>query len=510
MRRVTAKIIATVLAVLSLCALLLSGCQRNPGGSGTTEQTGAMSETAENTTAITESVELPEETVNSDSGDTFWIVMDKTVGMIPQVEKIIDTFQANHPELQLKLQVIPTYYFQSDKDKRDAVLQEIRTAMAEGNGPDVFLLPAAQKNVEPLFVDVNLTMRDGVFADISTYYDADTELGKEDLVTAVMDAGMVDGARYVLPLRYDMPVLYVDTYQLDDEGCTMEMLSGTIGELYDAVLTSDNPKLATAATVTNSAMGSFCLNFYPELIDYDTGKILLTAEDMVPLLQSIQKARAAELFDKKVYQDPPTSEYVCGEPMVEAEYWNEAYCYYIGGMDDLLSYGIYNCSYYAPGLTMLPVSALDGNVVADVTYYGAVGADSKNPELAYEFLRWFLSEEAQWQENEDLASSYIGWPVRAKGDVNITAKKFITNHSNTMKDLVDLYFHNLKQSGIGELPILDVSIDRVQFASNYECEFTEDVVDMLNGSKTGAIQDVDIIVLVQAWLDKVQQHLAKE
>lgn len=460
-------------------------------------------ETVVNTTTESAECQEEEETEPSDPKDVFWIVMDNTVGMTSLVEKLIDTFQSDHPELQVELQVIPTYYFQSDKDKRDAVLQEIRTAMAEGNGPDVFLLPAAQKNGEPLFVDVNLAMRDGAFADISTYYDADKELGKEDLVTAVMDAGMVDGARYVLPLRYDMPVLYVDTYQLDDEGCTMEMLSGTIGELYDAVLASGNPKLATAATVTATATSDFSLNFYPEFIDYDTGEILLTAEDMMSLLQSIQNARAAEQIDKRQFQNPPTDEYLAGE---DSEYWNDISCYYIGGMDDLLSFALFTCAHVAPGLTMLPVTAVDGSVVADVTYYGAVSADSKNPELAYEFLRWFLTEEGQWQENEDLVSNYIGWPVRAKGDVSTPAQKYITYKCAQ----VDLYRHTLTNSGIGELPILDRSIDRVQFATNYELEFKEDVVDLLNDSKTGAVQDADIIVLLQAWLEKVQQHLAKE
>ena len=326
MRRVTRKTIAAVLAVLCVCLLVLSGCKKEPGSSETEEQTGVAVDTVVNTTTESAECQEEEETEPSDPKDVFWIVMDNTVGMTSLVQKLIDTFQSDHPELQVELQVIPTYYFQSDKDKRDAALQEIRTAMAEGNGPDVFLLPAAQKNGEPLFADVNLAMRDDAFADISTYYDADKELGKEDLVTAVMDAGMVDGARYVLPLRYDMPVLYVDTYQLDDEDCTVEMLSGTIGELYDAVLASGNPKLATAATVTATAMSAFSLNFYPEFIDYDTGEILLTAEDMMPLLQSVQKARSAELLDKSKYMDPPTSDVVGCKTMTDSRYWNELFC----------------------------------------------------------------------------------------------------------------------------------------------------------------------------------------
>ena len=470
------RTLSLMLSILIVLLVGLTGCQQEPGSSGTTEPTGTVA----NTAAFTEPV---------DPDMVFWIVTEMSLGK-PMAEKILENFQAAHPDLQIKLQTLSSY----------------DPSMTEGYGPDVFLLPAALVSKEPLFPDVNMAMRDGAFADISAYYDADTELDKEGLVTAVMDAGVVDGARYVLPLRYDMPVLYVDTNQLAKEGGTVDMLSGTIGELYDAVLASDNPKLATAATVTNGAMRSFSLDFYPELIDYDTGEILLTAEDMVPLLQSIQKARGAELLDKSKYTDPPASDVARGKTMTDIRYWNELFCYYIGGMDDLLSYGIYNCVYYLPGLTMLPVTAVDGSVVADVTYYGAVGAESTKPELAYEFLRQCLTEECQWQENEDLASAkFAGWPVRAKGNVIFPARKFI--ESVAVKDLADLYYHNLNTSGIGELPILDAAIDRVQFATKYEFSFKKEVVDMLNDAGTGAVLEKDIETLVQAWLDKVGQQL---
>lgn len=484
------RMLSLTFSILVVLLAGLSGCQSESVGNITTDPIDTVVETVSNTTMATESTELPEETETVNSGEMFWIVTDESVGKL-MAEKIIDKFQAEHPEIQIKQQMLSSY----------------DPSMTEGNGPDVFLLPAAQVSGEPLFADVNLAMRDGAFADISAYYDADTELDKEGLVTAIMDAGVVDGARYVLPLRYDMPVLYVDTYQLDDEGCTLEMLSGTIGELYDAVLASDNPKLAAAAAITDTAMSSSSLNFYPEIIDYDTREILVTAEEMLPLLQSVQKARAVEMTNKMRFKNPPTDSFLIGRDM---EYWNDVSCYYIGGMDDLLSYGIYTCAYYAPGLTMLPVTAVDGSVVADVTYYGAVGAGSKNPELAYEFLRWFLTEEGQWQENEDVASSYIGWPVRAKGDIGVLARKYIANHSDTMKMLADHYRWSISDHGIQELPILDVTIDRVQFSTNYELEFIEDIVDLLNDAETGALLDADIENLVQAWLDKVEQQLTGE
>ena len=351
------RIVSLLLAVL-LTVSMLTGCQNVPPKA---EQTQPQDNT-EATVAQNAAQETTQQTEATNPKDVFWIVTDMSLGK-PMAEKILESFQAAHPDLQIKLQTLSSY----------------DPSMTEGYGPDVFLLPAALVSKEPLFPDVNMAMRDGAFADISAYYDADTELDKDGLITAVMDAGVVDGARYVLPLRYDMPLLYVDTNQLAKEGGTIEMLGGTIGELYDAVLASDNPKLATAATVTATAMSAFSLNFYPEFIDYDTGEILLTAEDMMPLLQSIQNARAAEQIDKRQFQNPPTDEYLAGE---DSEYWNDISCYYIGGMDDLLSYALFTCAHVAPGLTMLPVTAVDGSVVADVTYYGAVSADSKNPELA--------------------------------------------------------------------------------------------------------------------------------
>ena len=51
--------------------------------------------------------------------------------------------------------------------------------------------------------------------------------------------------------------------------------------------------------------------------------------------------------------------------------------------------------------------ALDGDLVANITYYGAVGAGCETPELAYSFLRMFLLEETQWEKNRVLIEDEI-------------------------------------------------------------------------------------------------------
>ena len=73
-------------------------------------------------------------------------------------------------------------------------------------------------------------------------------------------------------------------------------------------------------------------------------------------------------------------------------------------------------------VTMHPIRAADGRLIAEITYYGAVGSGCKYPEIAYEFLRMFYSEELQWQQYypwnageavENLAER--GYPVRSVG-----------------------------------------------------------------------------------------------
>ena len=73
-------------------------------------------------------------------------------------------------------------------------------------------------------------------------------------------------------------------------------------------------------------------------------------------------------------------------------------------------------------VTMHPIRAADGRLIAEITYYGAVGSGCKYPEIAYEFLRMFYSEELQWQQyypwnaGEGVGGmAEWGYPVRSVG-----------------------------------------------------------------------------------------------
>ena len=137
-----------------------------------------------------------------------WVVTEQSTWdrMNGQLYVLEKAYEEAHSNVDIKVDYLPT-----DEQERDVYLQQLRTEILQGGGPDCYLLPTDNTlildepaqytyvDVEPLFSDVDLAMRNGLFYDITELYDADDALSKDALNTKIMDAGVVNGIRYVLP-----------------------------------------------------------------------------------------------------------------------------------------------------------------------------------------------------------------------------------------------------------------------------------------------------------------------
>ena len=377
MKRTTRKIAATVLTILCVCSLLLSGCKKKEV--------------------------------------TLRVLTDVVRGSKQHVQlfALIKEFQQNNTGVTILCEQIPT-----DADAREAMLQKTRTAVMANKGPDIFLLTtAALEDQDPpyqageglLFQDVNQAIRNGLFADISKYYDADTALGKEALVPAVMEAGVYDGGRYVLPLQFDLPVCYVDRAQFAEAGFSMDDFDGGLPGLMEAITASGDAKMAGGCQMWRLVREYF-FNLYPELLDYDKQKVLVTADELTGFMTSLQQMRALKPYSELPYQFDGYNQYLNDD-----WYWADISPLFAEGLDK----AVYCASVAGKkevDLAIVPLTAADGTLTADVTYYGAVDAGCDEPELAYAFLREFLSEASQWGDNVESTYDPLltvpGWPVR--------------------------------------------------------------------------------------------------
>jgi len=414
---------------------------------------------------------------------SLWVVTEATPsnGLNAQVQYYIEQFQIEHPNVRMQLDVLPT-----DEPKRTEYIKELYKTIESGEGPDIYLLPDRDilqtdhsfYQVTPLFPDMELAMRSGIFADISRLYNFDFRLGKSGLQKSVMDAGVVDRCRYVLPLRYEINTVYYfpdlisGTTELDIETCT-------VNDLMQYAISLGDPAVASAVDHIPARSHYALLETFSYLIDYDSGEVTLSSQDLEEYLSVYQKLVETIGPSWKVYGG--------------AQLYNvEEIVDYSPIKVSTLSSGIAFSAYAKQTgyqIKMAPVRTVDGDVVATVSYFGAVGSGCKNVETAYEFLRIFLSEEAQWDtaylDDKELPPlSGSGWPVRAKGSTpylySIAQKQMErydgSRYRSTYK-AIELHDQ--------DIPVLEADIDLVRF---HFCNSFYLYRQKLNGVENGESQ----------------------
>ena len=492
MGRVTRKTIAAVLAVLCICALMLTGCVTVPAEQVTLGNVW-QSETIGNTTLVDEVTETTEDKI------VLRIVIeegsDETIRFDELLMQQIEFYEVLHKNVEFVLEYIPK------TDGNDVVLQRIRSEMLAGDGPDIFLLSCEQNyKTQPLITDVNQAMRNGMFTDISKYYDADNELGKDALNSTVMDAGVVNGARYVLPIRYNFPVAYVDADRLTE----MELSAVKQGvlSLMDTVAQSEDKRIASNALLAN-VRAQYTLNFFPNILDYDNQEILITKEELMTYMRSYQAVRFIEGDGQNRVH---IFTYLNHFP---TPYWAETTdCLLLDDLEAAIA-NVAMAEVYGVNLEMFPLTAADGSLIADVTFYGAVGAECKHPDVAYDFLRQFLTEDVQWETKIQTWSDPIkptglgreGWPVRTTGSVSPLAKGLVKqNHGVSSEKMKELKLLEMTDE---DIPLLQAKIDKVRFSIPLELDLEKKIREELNANST----ESDMSLLADQWLKELEWHL---
>lgn len=445
---------------------------------------------------------------------TLTVLIDGTTreDMRRQIRKMISEYEEAHSDVTLELQILPT-----DEAEREVKLEQVQTQIMAGKGPDIYLMPTRCFYREALFNDVGQAMRNGVFMDISKLYDVDTELDKDGLLSQVMDAGVLDDARYTLPLRYDFPVVCVDVEQFETAGLNTGIFDGGITELLDAVLATERQDIAASADL-DMIVSENLLNFFPELMDYEEQEVLVAQDEVAGFLRRYQLL-VALIGERESYRRyPDISSYISdGE-----SFWaNQGFCMNIGSLDDAVQNAAI-ARIEGIDLAMLPVTSTDGSLVADVTFFGAVGRKCKNPEIAYNFLRQFLTEQTQWEDNRpqrkdtsivgDERLIETGWPVRSAGATvklysslwsQVSGVRFASEEAVTKLP----QFRELELID-EDIPVLQAKISSVRYPISTEYELSTSLLDTLNDSNNGyAPTNVDIDAVAAQFIEKLGWHL---
>ena len=191
---------------------------------------------------------------------------------------------------------------------------------------------------------------------------------------------------------------------------------------------------------------------------------------------------------------------------------------------------------------MYPLRATDDSVIANVTYWGAIGAGSNHPDVAYDILRFFLLEDVQrehirrdgnkllhtadWKLNRMGIDNFAnltpwgvvtnGWPVRTSDSVeyiwrvyneSIYSQSPMASEEESVKER----FRRLQDIDMWDedFQILTIQIDVVRFSNKYEKDLSSVLASLNDGANGFAPKDVDIDKLAEDAIWDLKYHLGE-
>jgi len=225
----------------------------------------------------------------------------------------------------------------------------------------------------------------GLFADLNEFFENDETIKKSDYFENILKAFETDGKLYsIAPVVYLRTVVAKTAFAGDVKGWTLDEMSAALAK---------NPGMAPFYDITRSQMMQYALTFgINQFIDQATGKCSFDSKGFIDLLEF-----AKSLSTKSVYEDFDYDE-------VGEDYWIDIQNQYrdnkiLASMEYIDSYDGY-------------WRILKGKFGDDISFVGfpaenrqgsgfetsfelAVSSQSKNAEGAWQFVKYFLSDDYQ-------------------------------------------------------------------------------------------------------------------
>ena len=265
------------------------------------------------------------------------------------------------------------FFADNSAESHDEATQQMLTEVMAGEGPDLIFFDGSGMDIEKM-------VRRGVFADLEPYFEADN-FDWSGYNQDVMDAGVWDGHRLVIPLQYNFPMLYTSQTALDETGFNIENCDTFNGLLDEIEAMQADPSQTREVFRAKFTFYDFAHYAGIPYVDYDQQKADLSFSELergAEIFNNLDGLElgflddgingAADIRDGKALWN-------CPFPPVDGFYTGPEV---INTFDDMV---------------MMPIRDVDGGIQAEITWAVAVRNNSPNLQNAYEFIQYLLSEE---------------------------------------------------------------------------------------------------------------------
>ena len=313
-------------------------------------------------------IEVPPPVEQTNEGLNIWYT-DYGM-MVKYLDAAVTQYNQLHPDNPV---TADKYFADSSSESNDEATQQMLTEVMAGSGPDLIFFDVGNMDIEKM-------VRRGVFADLEPYFEADN-FDWSGYTQAVMDAGVWDGQRLVIPLQYNFPMLYTSQTALDETGFSIENCD-TFGGLLDEIEAMQaDPSQKREVFRAKYTFYNFAQYAGIPYVDYDRQKADLSSPELKRGAEIYNNLGGLELgvLDDGINGAADIRDgkalWICPFPPVNGFYTGPEV---INTFDELV---------------MMPIRDVNGGIQAQITWAVAVRNNSPNLQNAYEFIKYLLSEE---------------------------------------------------------------------------------------------------------------------
>lgn len=257
----------------------------------------------------------------------------------------------------------------------DAVTQ-LKLDLTAGKGPDVIYYENSNGKYELLLHEFG---RQGFLEDLQSWFDRDATLKREDYLINIFDAGAVDGKWYQLPTSFEIHTYVGKTSVVGEEQGWTEEDMLRLGEEYpdSLVIGECREILLRNALVTR----------WNEFVDEEKKSCEFDSEEFIELLTWLRGYPARDEMDYSIYRKEATRS---GAVLVGRARANT-----------LGNFNVDSVRFSTPEKTEevtylgFPDGAGNGALINYCGVSVAINAQSECKEGAWEFIRYYLSDDYQ-------------------------------------------------------------------------------------------------------------------
>lgn len=329
----------------------------------------------------------------------------------------------------------------SEEKSTENYLNQLNTRIISGNAEDIILSSGI-----PMQKYVSM----GAFEELSFYMDHSPEINEENYYMNLFEAaGMNSKQMYSLPLATSIQTLHFDKALVEDYGQylpdDMKNMSYSKALDYALELVENTNRKNTFLSISSGygVVGSIVNEQWAKFVNEETKQAFFDTEEYIQLLH-----KGAE-FEEKGYFDTTGLDFYNME-------------YYFAMQDDFDTqaafYGLMDDS---PYYHTMPLSDGDGNVPMSAYMQFGINSASPNKELAWEFLKFMISDEVQ------TSPSLYGMSVNRNG-LDAYLNRQIANFNEGNKTKIDETSYKNLLKGWMEQVNVDHSSRQIIISMMYE------------------------------------------